>query len=350
MNENLGGRIKSVQREIVRLLRNWALRALFLESRQARRSRAERLARTCGTREKWAIVYLALILTVLGGQAGVAEQIVPTSPGLVNYQGTLYLASDGTTPVTGYQNLEFRLYPTANSDAPVWAELHQDVRVANGEFSVFLGAGEEVEGEPHAPLEEIFIKTAPLWLGVTLGLDAELPVRQLIASAPYALTATSVTTATHGVLPGTIVMFAGPTAPPGWLTCDGATYDGSQPQYTALQRAIGTTWGGTGVSFQVPNFEGRTPIGKTGATAPNDNLGAATVQLETQHLPAHTHDYIDRYIAMPYWEKMVGGLFYGVKDVTAEELPPPNTSNNTPAGGYHYNVQPSTYIYFIIKL
>ncbi len=316
-----------------------------------------RLASARATRETWAIVLLSLVLTVLGGQAGVAELIVQGSPNLVNYQGTLYLASDGTTPVTGHQNLVFRLYPTANGVTPVWAELHQDVRVANGSFSVFLGAGEEAEGEPHGLLEETF-QTAPLWLGVTVGLDAELPQRQLITSVPYALTATSVTTATHGVPPGTIVMFAGPTVPPGWVRCDGTPYDGTQPQYAALYAAIEDTWGISDAGFQVPDFRGWTPIGRTGVTRPTgitarptvgQEVGENPVALAKAEIPTHTHGYYDRYINSRYSLKLMGGAYYSVDNATA--IPPTvDTDPNTPANGSHNNVQPSTYVYFIIKL
>lgn len=339
MNKNLGRKIKGVKGGIVRLS----------------------TART--TREKWAIVCLSLVLTVLGGQAGAAELIVQGSPNLINYQGTLYLASDGTTPVTGYQNLEFRLYSTADGETPVWAELHQDVRVAKGSFSVFLGAGEEVEGEPdalpHGLLEETF-KTAPLWLGVTVGLDAELPVRQLITSVPYALTATSVTTATHGVPPGTILMFAGPAVPPGWVRCDGTIYDRADPQYAALYGTIEDTWDVDviGPDFRVPDFMGWTPIGKTGVTRPfgisarpsvDKEFGANSVQLDSPDIPSHTHGYYDRYINSRYSLKLMGGAYFSVDNATAT-APKPNTSLNTPADGFHNNVQPSTYIYFIIKL
>lgn len=325
MNENAGGRVKGVQREIVRL------------------------ARTCRTREKWASMSLALMLMVLGGQAGVAE-VVPASPNLINYQGTLYLASDPITPVTGYQNLEFSLYPTADGEVPLWAEMHQDVHVANGEFSVFLGVGEEIEGTPHDLLEKVF-QTRPLWLGVKVGLDAELPQRQLITSVPYALTATSVTTATHGVPPGTIVMFAGPAPPAGWLTCDGTGYDGSLPEYAALHAAIGNTWGGSGDAFNVPNFMGRTPIGKTAATAADQNFGvnATTVTLFEKHLPSHAHEYDDTSIFFPYFFGMATGGYYAA-DNPQPLVPAPTPLANTPAGGSHNNVQPSTYIFFIIKL
>jgi microcystin-dependent protein len=329
MSENLGEETGSVQRGMLRL------------------------ARACETREKWAILALSFMLIFLGAQTGVTEQIVPANTNLVNYQGMLYLASDGTTPVTGYQNLEFRLYATANSDTPVWAELHQDVQVANGEFGVYLGAGEEIEGEPYELLQETF-KTAPLWLGVTVGLDAELPARQLITSVPYALRATSATTATHGVPPGTIVMFAGTedTIPSGWLLCNGDPYD-RDGQYEALFIAIGTTWDddpGPGTDkFQVPNFRGCTPIGQVAPLVVNDYLGESAVTLGLTEIPSHSHDYLDRQIDYRYTTKYASGAYFGANDPVPAD-PRPETFENTPADDPHNNVQPSTYLYFIIKL
>lgn len=64
-----------------------------------------------------------------------------------------------------------------------------------------------------------------------------------------------------GVPTGTIVAFAGHTAPTGWLMCDGQSY--RKTQYGALFQAIGTTYGGAGDYFNTPNLQGRTIVGKT---------------------------------------------------------------------------------------
>ena len=66
---------------------------------------------------------------------------------------------------------------------------------------------------------------------------------------------------------GIIADFAGPTAPAGWLLCDGRTI--SRTTYSALFAAIGTYWGaGDGsTTFALPNMNGRAAIGTGPFTA-----------------------------------------------------------------------------------
>jgi microcystin-dependent protein len=78
-----------------------------------------------------------------------------------------------------------------------------------------------------------------------------------------------------GVPAGVVNPFAGPTAPAGWLICDGAEV--SRAEYPALFGAIGATWGaGNGsTTFRVPDLRGRAPIGAgTGAGLTARPLGA----------------------------------------------------------------------------
>lgn len=57
--------------------------------------------------------------------------------------------------------------------------------------------------------------------------------------------------------PGSVTSFAGPTAPAGWLLCDGSLV--SRTTYAALFAAIGTAHGsGDGsTTFQLPDYRGR---------------------------------------------------------------------------------------------
>jgi microcystin-dependent protein len=62
------------------------------------------------------------------------------------------------------------------------------------------------------------------------------------------------------VFPAEVRMYAGASAPTGWLLCDGASY--LRADYAALFAVIGTTYGSAdGTHFNVPDFRGRTPIG-----------------------------------------------------------------------------------------
>lgn len=67
-----------------------------------------------------------------------------------------------------------------------------------------------------------------------------------------------------GVPTGTIVPFAGSSAPTGWLLCDGGQY--STSSYSTLYTVIGTTYGGGNGSFKVPDLRGRMPVGKNYGT------------------------------------------------------------------------------------
>jgi len=69
--------------------------------------------------------------------------------------------------------------------------------------------------------------------------------------------------------PGIILDFGGTTAPNGFVLCDGASYTTTaQP---GLFAAIGYTWGGSGVNFNVPDLRGRVTAGRDdmGGTAAN---------------------------------------------------------------------------------
>ena len=74
---------------------------------------------------------------------------------------------------------------------------------------------------------------------------------------------------------GTVVPFAGPSAPTGWLFCFGQTV--SRTTYAALFAALGTTYGaGDGsTTFVLPDLRGRLPSGK------DDMGGTAASRLTT---------------------------------------------------------------------
>lgn len=87
-------------------------------------------------------------------------------------------------------------------------------------------------------------------------------------STKIATTAWVTTAVTKGanMPPGTIVEFAGTSAPSGWLYCNGAAV--SRTTYAALFSAIGTGYGtGNGSStFNLPDFRNRVPQGGSSAT------------------------------------------------------------------------------------
>lgn len=106
--------------------------------------------------------------------------------------------------------------------------------------------------------------------GTTVESLLKVPVK--LDEAPSGFLATPV---------GTIQMYAGTTAPDGWLLCQGQTLTegGAGQKYEDLYNVIGTTYGGTGAtSFNIPDLQDKYPRGKSssfalGATC-SDNTAA----------------------------------------------------------------------------
>lgn len=99
---------------------------------------------------------------------------------------------------------------------------------------------------------------------------------------------------------GTILDFAGSTAPTGYLICDGSAV--SRTTYSDLFTVIGTTWGaGDGsTTFNLPNLCGRATIGvgtgtATDATAHTlgDTNGTETHLLTANESGIHEHNHAD---------------------------------------------------------
>lgn len=105
---------------------------------------------------------------------------------------------------------------------------------------------------------------------------------------------------------GTVLSYAGATAPSGYLLCDGSAV--SQTTYAALFAVIGLTYGNPGGgNFNLPDLRGRVPIGKDdmGGSAANrvtsggaagidgtvlgDSGGVEEHALVEAELAAHTH-------------------------------------------------------------
>jgi len=94
-----------------------------------------------------------------------------------------------------------------------------------------------------------------------------------------------------GSYPGSIAMFAGATAPEGWLLCDGSEY--SITEYDFLYEVIGTTYGSGVGTFKVPDLRGRDPMGYDASNTKFDTLGEIggeeTHTLTEEEMPEHYH-------------------------------------------------------------
>jgi microcystin-dependent protein len=83
---------------------------------------------------------------------------------------------------------------------------------------------------------------------------------------------------------GEVKMWAGNTLPTGWLLCDGSSK--SRTTYDKLYNVIGTQYGGSGSTFNLPDMSNSFPIGNTRSSK---NTGGSTVTLTTANLPSHSH-------------------------------------------------------------
>lgn len=138
---------------------------------------------------------------------------------------------------------------------------------------------------------------------------------------------------------GSVVDFAGSTAPPGWLLCYGQAV--SRTTYAALFAALSTTYGvGDGsTTFNVPDARGRVVAGK-------DNMGGSAANRITSGVSGITGttlgaaggDQRQQSLTVP-----VATTFAGVGNnaVRGEVTAPDTTIATSPNGGSSGNVQPT---------
>ena len=147
---------------------------------------------------------------------------------------------------------------------------------------------------------------------------------------------------------GTIVAFAGSSAPSGWLLCDGSTKDVSiQPELADLKAVLGSIYGSaTATTFVLPNLKGRVPMGSgIGAGTTNWTIGVSTGeekhQLTESEMPIHSHAGV--VTAINY-----ANVANGNSDSRATSH---TVSSSQPKGGDqpHSIIQPSLVVNYIIK-
>jgi microcystin-dependent protein len=167
----------------------------------------------------------------------------------------------------------------------------------------------------------------------------------------------------HVEPPGVIKLFAGASAPGGFLLCAGQAV--SRTTYGVLFSAIGDVYGaGDGSStFNIPDLRGRFPLGKDdmGGTAANrvtsasnggtnasslgGNGGEETHTLSISELPGHTHDIIiPSADGSSVSSGVSSGLWEGDNSI-------PNTPSGSTGGGEPHNIMPPWLaLNYIIKI
>lgn len=160
---------------------------------------------------------------------------------------------------------------------------------------------------------------------------------------------------------GEIVCYSGASSPDAkWLPCDGISLVRSD--YPDLFTVIGTTYGSVdGTHFNIPDLQGRTPIGVgsgSGLTPRSlgDSIGEETHTLTTTEAPAHTHIDAGHTHVEGIAAPAIGAAIVGVPIPSA--IPAIGVTGSGSASlssdggdGAHNNIQPSLALnYFIVAL
>jgi microcystin-dependent protein len=181
---------------------------------------------------------------------------------------------------------------------------------------------------------------------------------------------------------GTIIMSAAVVEPGGWLDCDGRQL--SVHLYEDLFSAIQYTFGGSDISFNIPDMRGRAGIGLGQGTALTNRTlasvgGAETHTLSTSEIPGHDHTgTTDMSGNHTHSSNAIGGqgnygLAYANGSSTVVETDTSQgelnvwttpgaltinaagvhnhtfTTNSTGGGGSHNNMQPYVVLRYLIK-
>jgi microcystin-dependent protein len=185
----------------------------------------------------------------------------------------------------------------------------------------------------------------------------------------------AVANATATGTPGIISQFAGATAPPGYLLCDGTAV--SRTTYSSLFGTIGTTYGaGNGTTtFNLPNLKGRVPVGQDTAQSEFNVLGetdgAKTVTITEAQMPSHnhsgttstngshSHNMNDSYLEGVYSPSGASRAFAGNQQYSGwgdtryiqanGDHSHTITTNSKGSGEAHNNLQPYIVLNYIIK-
>lgn len=219
-------------------------------------------------------------------------------PNEIAYQGRI---REFNQLVTGAKDIEIAIFSQETGGNAVYTQTFNNTAVVNGIFNVMLSPNVDWRNGDH-------------WLQTTIAGKILSP-RTLITSDFYALhskTAEGISVLDGGeihltignnnvvkvtsnqlqidgrakdktgfIMPvGTVIAYAGETIPEGWLECDGRLLTAGQEnnKYGDLFNAIGTNWGGSGESFNIPDLRGMFLRGVAGMSGCDPNKTTRTAQ------------------------------------------------------------------------
>lgn len=174
-------------------------------------------------------------------------------------------------------------------------------------------------------IDPTFVTNKPAVPAPIVGTDELLVAR---GSTLYKATQNDIIGSIQTIPIGSVMPYAGGTAPSGWLFCDGSIQIATT--YNLLYDVIGTTYGSSGANtFALPDLRGRHPVGLLGSPSSNNNRitsgtaslggvsGNATNTITSANLPDHTHDL----------ESDTGDQYYATTTVASQ------TGSGSSAGG-----------------
>jgi len=191
-------------------------------------------------------------------------------------------------------------------------------------------------------------------IGGNLDVSGDLHARSYYASGNFYLN-------NYILIPaGTIIQSAASAVPGGWLDCDGQTL--SKVMYAYLFTAIGYTYGGADLSFNVPDMRGRVGIGAGTGPGTGDGLGpnkqltirnlgeksgAETHTLTVGEMPSHNHGgSTDTSTGANTGST---GTFGAGENIVADNGSHSHAINPQGGGSAHNNMQPFLVIRYLIK-
>lgn len=237
------------------------------------------------------------------------------------------LDENGEVPGQRTQVLEFRLYESADSAAPLWGRTYTSILDEDGELSVALddSRGSKIDSVPGSGLEKILSEGRELWIGIKMRGESEFSPRQKLGRGMRAVC--SVTA--DGAVPGKCFTVSGRLFA-GEIRADSVSVSGDlwAAKNVDLQ---GSLYAGKIASSGVINGYGIAPVGAViavyvpagevpklpdgwvlcdgqngtpdlrdrflvGASGSGDYVlgatgGASAVSLSEEHLPPHQHGY-----------------------------------------------------------